>query len=105
MVIGVRAAQAGWQIAHRDPIVQGWPQCLGGPLVFGFGVVGAVLLRISRRRNPTRSVSELGDELGRVGFAVAAALLVVSVPVQVFLAVVQVLASLAPHGANSTLCL
>jgi hypothetical protein len=103
VVIGVRVAQAGWQIAHRDPIVHGWT-ALGwaGLLVFAFGLVGAVLLRICRRRNSYPVVSELSDELGRVGFAVAAALLAVSLPVQIFLAVVQVFASLAPNGANST---
>ena len=37
-------------------------------------------------------VSELGDELGAVGFAIAAALVVVLLPVQVLLAVVQTLA-------------
>ena len=103
VVIGVRAAQAGWQIAHRDPIVHGWTALLWAALlVFAFGLVGAVLLRICRRRNSYPVVSELSDELGRVGFAVAAALLAVSLPVQVFLAVVQVFASLAPNGANST---
>ena len=103
VVIGVRAAQAGWQIAHRDPIVHGWTAVLwAGLLVFAFALVGAVLLRICRRRNSYPVVSELSDELGRVGFAVAAALLAVSLPVQVFLAVVQVFASLARNGANST---
>ncbi len=103
VVIGVRVAQAGWQIAHRDPIVHGWTALLwAGLLVFAFGLVGAVLLRICRRRSSYPVVSELSDELGRVGFAVAAALLAVSLPVQIFLAVVQVFASLAPNGANST---
>ena len=103
VVIGVRAAQAGWQIAHRDPVVHGWTALLwAGLLVFAFGLVGVVLLRICRRRDSYPVVSELSDELGRVGFAVAAALLAVSLPVQVFLAVVQVFASLAPNGANST---
>jgi hypothetical protein len=103
VVICLRAAQAGWQIAHRDPVVHGWTALLwAGLLVFAFGLVGAVLLRICRRRNSYPVVSELSDELGRVGFAVAAALLAVSVPVQVFLAVLQVFASLARNGANST---
>jgi hypothetical protein len=102
-VIGVRVAQAGWQIAHRDPVVHGWTALLwAGVLVFAFGVVGVVLLRICRRRDSYPVVSELSDELGRVGFAVAATLLAVSLPVQIFLAVVQVFASLARNGANST---
>ena len=68
VVIGVRAAQAGWQIAHRDPIVHGWTAVLWAALlVFAFGLVGAVLLRICRRRNSYPVVSELSDELGRVG--------------------------------------
>jgi hypothetical protein len=104
VVIGVRVAQATWQIAHRDPVVQGWTAMLwAGVLVFAFGLVGVVLLRICRRRGSHPVVSELSDELGRVGFAVAATLLAVSLPVQVFLAVVQVFASLARNGANSTL--
>jgi len=103
VVIGVRAAQAGWQLAHRDPVVHGWTALLWAALlVFAFGLVGVVLLRICRRRNSYPVVSELSDELGRVGFAVAAALLAVSLPVQVFLAVLQVFASLARNGANST---
>jgi hypothetical protein len=104
VVIGVRVAQAAWQIANRDPVVQGWTAMLwAGVLVFAFGLVGVVLLRICRRRGSHPVVSELSDELGRVGFAVAATLLAVSLPVQVFLAVVQVFASLARNGANSTL--
>jgi hypothetical protein len=48
-------------------------------------------------------VSELGDELSRIGFVVAVALIAVTIPVQVFLSVVQVLASLQPGGAAARL--
>ena len=60
-------------------------------------------LRLSRRRNSAPVVSALGDELGRVGFAIAAALIAVTLPVQVFLSVLQVLASLEPGGAAARL--
>ena len=45
-------------------------------------------------------VSELGDELGSVGFAVAAALIVVQLPVQVLFAVLQTLAGLNPGAGG-----
>ena len=103
VVIAARVAQAVWQIAHRDPVVHGWLALLwAGVLVFTFGLVGVVLLRICRRRGSLPVVSELSDELGRVGFAVAATLIAVAFPVQVFLATVQVFASVARDGAQST---
>jgi hypothetical protein len=103
VVIAARVAQALWQIAHRDPVVHGWLALLwAGVLVFTFGLVGVVLLRICRRRGSLPVVSELSDELGRVGFAVAATLIAVAFPVQVFLAAVQVFASVARDGAQST---
>ena len=103
VVIAARVAQALWQIAHRDPVVHGWLALLwAGVLVFTFGLVGVVLLRICRRRGSLPVVSELSDELGRVGFAVAATLIAVAFPVQVFLATVQVFASVARDGAQST---
>jgi len=103
IVVGVRSAQAVWQIAHRDPVVHGWTALLwAAGLVLAFGLVGTVLLRMSRRKGAVPVVSELSDELGRVGFAVAATLIAVVLPVQVFLAIVQLFASLARNGANST---
>jgi hypothetical protein len=103
LIVGVRLAQAAWQIAHRDPVVHGWAALLwAAGLVLAFALVSAALLRISRRRGSVPLVSELSDELGRVGFAVAATLVAVILPVQVFLVVVQVFASLARNGANST---
>jgi hypothetical protein len=100
VVLCVRLAQCAWLIAERDPVVEGLISLLwAGALVSGFAVVGIVLVRLSRRRGSTPVVSELGDELGRAGFTIAAALIAVALPVQVFLSVLQVLASLEPAGA------
>ena len=72
-------------------------------LVAAFAVVGLIVLRLSRRQRAVPVVSELGDELGRVGCTIAAALIAVTLPVQVFLSVLQVLASLEPGGAAARL--
>jgi hypothetical protein len=104
VVICIRSVQCVWLIAQRDPVVEGLTSLLWAcALVTAFAVVGLVLLRISRRRNSTPVVSALGDELGRVGFAIAAALIAVTLPVQVFLSILQVLASLEPGGAAAGL--
>ena len=71
-------------------------------IVIGFAVIGTVVLRISRKHSAEPTVSELGDHLGSVGFAVAAALIVVQVPVQVGLSVLQVLAGLNPGRGGVT---
>jgi hypothetical protein len=100
VVLCVRLAQCAWLIAERDPVVEGLISLLwAGALVSAFAAVGIVLVRLSRRRGSTPVVSELGDELGRVGFTIAAALIAVALPVQVFVSVLQVLASLVPAGA------
>ncbi|HEY6812703.1 MAG TPA: hypothetical protein VI074_08430, partial [Propionibacteriaceae bacterium] len=103
-VVGIRLAQAGWQIAQRDPVVEGLTALLwASALVAAFAVVGLVLLRLSGRRESAPVVSELGDELGRLGFAVAASLIAITIPVQVFLAVIQVVGALQPGGALARL--
>jgi hypothetical protein len=100
VVVAVRLAQGGWQISQRDPVVEGLAALMwANALVTAFAVVGLVVLRLSRRRESAPVVSELGDELSRIGFVVAASLIAVTIPVQVFLFVVQVLASLDPGGA------
>jgi hypothetical protein len=100
VVLCIRSVQCVWLIAQRDPVVDGLTSLLwASALVTAFALVGLVLLRLSGRRGSTPVVSELGDELGRVGFAIAAALIAVTLPVQVFLSVLQVLASLEPGGA------
>jgi hypothetical protein len=104
VVLCIRLVQCVWLIAQRDPVVEGLTSLLwASALVAAFAVVGLVLLRLSRHRNSTPVVSALGDELGRVGFTIAAALIAVALPVQIFLSVVQVLASLEPGGAAAQL--
>src|SRR5215203_881225 len=104
VVLCVRLIQCVWLIAERDPVVEGLAALLwASALVAAFAVVGLIMLRLSRRPQATPVVSELGDELGRVGFTIAAALIAVTLPVQVFLSVLQVLASLEPGGAAARL--
>jgi hypothetical protein len=104
VVLCVRLIQCVWLIAERDPVVEGLAALLwASALVATFVVVGLIMLRLSRRQQATPVVSELGDELGRVGFTIAAALIAVTLPVQVFLSVLQVLASLEPGGAAARL--
>ncbi|HJQ86192.1 MAG TPA: hypothetical protein VJ820_01845, partial [Propionibacteriaceae bacterium] len=104
VVLCVRLIQCVWLIAERDPVVEGLIALLwASALVAAFAVVGLIMLRLSRRQQATPVVSELGDELGRVGFTIAAALIAVTLPVQVFLSVLQVLASLEPGGAAARL--
>jgi hypothetical protein len=103
-ISGIRLVQGGWQIAQRDPVVEGLTALLwAGALVAAFAVIGLVLLRLSRRRESAPVVSELGDELGRLGFAVAASLIAITIPVQVFLAAIQVVGALQPGGAVARL--
>ena len=103
VVVAVRLAQGAWQISQRDPVVEGLTALLwASVLVTAFAVVGLVVLRLSRSES-SPVVSELGDELSRIGFVVAASLIAVTIPVQVFLFVVQVLASLDPGGSAARL--
>ena len=104
VVLCIRLAQCVWLIAERDPVVESLTALLwASALVAAFAVVGLIMLRLSRRQQAAPVVSELGDELGRVGFTIAAALIAVTLPVQVFLSVLQVLASLEPGGAAARL--
>ena len=104
VVICIRLTQCVWLIAQRDPVVEGLTSLLwASALVAAFAVVGVIVLRLSRQRHAVPVVSELGDELGRVGFTIAAAVIAVTLPVQVFLSVLQVLASLEPGGASAEL--
>jgi hypothetical protein len=104
VILCIRLAQCVWLIAERDPVVESLTALLwASALVAAFAVVGLIVLRLSRRQRAAPVVSKLGDELGRVGFTIAAALIAVTVPVQVFLSVLQVLASLEPGGAAARL--
>ena len=98
VVLLARAVQAVLEWLNRDPVSQGVIAYLpAAVIVLGFAGVGAVVLRIASRREARPVVSELGDELGSVGFTVAAALILLQLPVQVLLAVVQAVASLNPE--------
>jgi hypothetical protein len=104
VVLCIRLVQCVWLIVQRDPVVEGLTSLLWAcALVTAFLLLGLVILRLSRHRKSAPVVSELGDELSRVGFAIAAALIAVTLPVQVFLFVLQVLASLEPGGAAAQL--
>ncbi|HET9778101.1 MAG TPA: hypothetical protein VFP81_02325 [Propionibacteriaceae bacterium] len=104
VVICIRLTQCVWLIAQRDPVVEGLTSLLwASALVTAFAVVGLIVLRVSRQRQATPVVSALGNELGRVGYPIAAAVIAVTFPVQVFLSVLQVLASLEPGGAAARL--
>jgi hypothetical protein len=104
VVICIRLTQCVWLIAHRDPVVEGLSSLLwASALVAVFAVVGLIVLRLSRQRQAIPVVSELGDELGRVGFTIAAAVIAVTLPVQIFLSVLRVRASLEPGGASAQL--
>jgi hypothetical protein len=104
VVLCIRLVQCVWLIAQRDPVVDGLASLIwASALVTAFAVVGLVLLRLSRLRNSTPVVSAVWDELGRVGFAIAAALIAVALPVQVFRSVLRELASLEPGGAAARL--
>ncbi|HEV2927639.1 MAG TPA: hypothetical protein VGW74_03025 [Propionibacteriaceae bacterium] len=105
-VLALRGFQAVREWLGRDPVSQGLVAYVPAlAIVAGFAAIGAVVLRLSRRTGSRPVVSELGDELGAVGFAVASALVVVLLPVQVLLAVIQTLASLNPGGAAAQLSL
>lgn len=100
VLLVARTLQAGWQVAHRDPVTHGLPDLLWAVVVvLLFAVVGFGVLRIGRRHQARPEAAELGDELGRVGFPVAAALIGLSLPVQVGLAAVQIVVSLRPGSA------
>ena len=97
-VLLVRAAQTIREWLNRDPVSQGLIAYLpAAVVVLGFAAVGAVVLRLAARRGVHPVASELGDELGSVGFAIAAALILLQLPVQVLFAIVQAVASLSPE--------
>ena len=94
-VLVVRGVQAVREWLGRDPVSQGLIAYVPAlAIVVGFVVIGVAVLRLSRPTGARPVVSELGDELGAVGFAIAAALILILLPVQVLLVVVQTLASL-----------
>ena len=98
----LRGVQAVREWLGRDPVSQGLVAYVPAvAIVLGFTVVGGVVLRLARRRGTRPVVSELGDELGSVGFAIAAALIVLhAAGSRCLLAVVQTVASLRPAGGG-----
>ena len=106
VILAGRAVQVVRQVLNRDPVSGGVLSYLpAAAIVLGFAVLGTVLLALSRRRETSPVVSELGDEFGHVGFVIAVALTGVLLPVQVLLAVVQVLVQLDPTGPLAKLSL
>lgn len=98
-VLALRGVQAVREWLNRDPVSQGVIAYLPALLiVVGFAAVGGVVLRLARRRGARPVVSDLSDELGSVGFAIASALIILVLPVQVLLTVVQAVAALVPDG-------
>jgi hypothetical protein len=96
-VLLLRGGQAVREWLSRDPVSQGLIAYLpAAVIVLGFALVGGVVLRLARRRGNRPVVSELGDELGSVGFAIAAAFIVLQIPIQVLLVLTQTIASLSP---------
>jgi hypothetical protein len=97
-VLLLRATQAVREWLNRDPVSQGLVAYLPAAVILlGFAAVGAVVLRLAARRGVRPVVSELSEELGSVGFVVAAALILLQLPLQVLLAVVQAVGSLNPE--------
>jgi hypothetical protein len=100
-VLLVRGAQAVREWLGRDPVSQGLSAYVPAlAIVVGFVVIGATVLRLSRPTGARPVVSRLGDELGAVGFGIAAALILILLPVQVLLVAVQTLASLGVIGTS-----
>ena len=98
VVLLLRATQAVREWLNRDPVSQGLVAYLpAAVIVLGFAGVGAVVLRLAARRGVRPVVSELSEELGSVGFVVAAAVILLQLPLQVLLAVVQAVGSLNPE--------
>jgi hypothetical protein len=99
-VLLLRGAQAVREWLNRDPISQGVIAYLPATvIVLGFAAIGVVVLRLAAQREIRPVVSKLGDELGSVGFAIAAALIIPVLPAQVLIAVVQTIAAIAPNSA------
>ena len=104
VVLCIRLVQCVWLIAERDPVVEGLTSLLWAcALVAAFALVGLVYCGSPGVESRPLWCPNWAIELGRVGFAIAAALIAVTLPVQVFLSVLQVLASLEPGGAAARL--
>lgn len=98
-VLALRGVQAVREWLGRDPVSQGLIAYVPAlVIVVGFAAVGGLVLRTARRRGRRPVVSELGNELGSVGFAIASALIVLQLPVFVLLTAVTIFSRLLPES-------
>lgn len=99
VVVLARGVQVVRELATRDPVTQGWDVVVPSLVLVGLlAAVGVSLLTVARRRSARVAVDDLGDELTAVGLAVGAALILVSLPVQLAVGVVPLLAVLDTSG-------
>jgi len=95
VVVVVRGVQVGRQLASMDPVLQGWDVVVPSLVLVGLlAGVGAVLLTVSRRRAARAHVDGLSGELTAVALPIAAALILVNLPLQLAVGVVPLLAVL-----------
>lgn len=102
LLLGVLAAarlgQAGYQFWTRDRVAQGGSSFTTATvLLAAFAVLGWAVVRASRSRGVAPQVLELGDDLSRVSFVVAAVLVGLNLPFLIVIALVQVAISLDPQ--------
>ena len=101
VLVVLRGVQIGFQLADLDPVEEGWlaiAPALG--LAAGFGLVSWLMVRVGRRHDDV-AVSELPDDLARVGVPIGVALVCVLLPVFAFLFGYQALFGLFPDVARS----
>ena len=101
VLVVLRGVQIGFQLTDLDPVDEGWLAL--GPAVAmasAFAAVTWLMVRIDRRHQEV-PVSELPDELGRVGIPVGVALVCLLLPVFAFLFGYQTLYGLFPQVAQS----
>jgi hypothetical protein len=102
-VLGVVAAARGVQVVRQlvtlDPVTQGWDVVVPSLVLVGLlAAVGLGLLAAGRRRAGRVDVDKLGDELTAVALPVGAALILVSLPLQLAVGIVPLLALLDTSG-------
>ena len=98
-VLAVRAAQAVREWLGRDPVSQGLIAYVPAVvIVLGFTALGVAVTRAGHRRGAAPVVSELCDDLGRVGFLIALAITVPLLPVQIVISIIQVVGTLDLGG-------
>lgn len=96
VVVAARLAQGGWELGHFDRVRQGWLAVIPA-LVIAAVLFGWIRLLMRAARPAGRvAVSDLPDELGRIGLPVGAALVGAYLPLLVVLLLVQIVATLDP---------